>query len=145
MLRRIDIDGTQEVCFDEGRSRNGTLLLLHGFPDVPTTFDALADELVARGYRVLRPYLPGYAPSSYPGPFDVASLCTRLLRVLDPLCDEPCHLIGHDWGAVLGYALLRRAPERFLSGTCLSVPHPLHLLRRAHKEPAQLGRSAYML
>ena len=42
-------------------------VLVHGFPDTPHTWRHLGPDLVARGYRVVAPWLPGYdAPTNEP-------------------------------------------------------------------------------
>ena len=40
-------------------------VLVHGFPDAQHTWRHLGPDLVARGYRVVAPWLPGYdAPTN---------------------------------------------------------------------------------
>ena len=37
---------------------------------------------------------------------------------------ERFHLVGHDWGAVVGWAAAGQEPDRILSYASLSIPHP---------------------
>jgi pimeloyl-ACP methyl ester carboxylesterase len=53
------------------------------------------------------------------------------------------HLVGHDWGAAVGWALAAEHPERVLSWTAVSVGHPAAFLRSL-RTPEQLRRSWYM-
>ena len=45
-----------------GPSTGEPVLLLHGFPDAPPTSVILIEELAARGYREVAPWMRGYAP-----------------------------------------------------------------------------------
>ena len=40
--------------------RRPLAVLVHGFPDTPHTWRHLGPQLVADGYRVVAPWLPGY-------------------------------------------------------------------------------------
>jgi pimeloyl-ACP methyl ester carboxylesterase len=51
-------------------------------------------------------------------------LVADVLGMADALGRDRFHLVGHDWGAVVAWAVAARAPERLLSFTALSVPHP---------------------
>lgn len=145
LVRSIAVDAADFYYFDEGQPTRGTVLLLHGFPDTPRSFTALADQLVDRGYRVLRPFLPGYAPSRWHGPFDVGSVSARLLHFIEAVNAGPVHLVGHDWGAILSYAMLYRRPECFAVSAAISVPHPLFIAHPKQLRLRQLQRSSYIL
>ncbi|MEJ7596729.1 MAG: alpha/beta hydrolase [Kofleriaceae bacterium] len=117
------------------------LVWLHGFPDHPPTAEPLFAALAGR--QVIAPWLRGYAPSPLAGPYDLETLAHDVIELLAEL-DEPADLVGHDWGAVITYAVCALAPERVRRAATLAVPHPLTMLR-ALRSPAQLRRSWYML
>lgn len=120
-------------------------LLLHGFPDIPLSWEPVALRLAERGLRVVAPYLPGYHPSPAPRSGDLLEITDRVLeacRVLSP--DRPLYLVGHDFGAVVTYALTARAPSRFRACSAMSVPHIRAFLVNGLTSPAQLRRSWYM-
>src|SRR5919204_48601 len=53
------------------------------------------------------------------------------LWVLDGELDRVA-LVGHDWGAEIGFPLVARAPDRFTCFVALAVPHPAgYAVRRA--------------
>ena len=54
------------------------------------------------------------------------------------------HLVGHDWGAIHGYPIASRAPERFKSLTTLTIPHMGRFVSEAGKYPKQLALSWYV-
>lgn len=143
-VQRLAGPGHDFFFLEDGEASRGTILILHGFPDTPHSFAPLADRFAKQGYRVLRPFLPGYSPSQWKGPFDVRSISARILRFLACAETGPVHLVGHDWGAVLSYAMLHQSPESFLRSATMSVPHPMHLLRQTPSVD-QLLKSSYML
>lgn len=129
----------------QGAEARGSVLYLHGFPDQPETARALFAALAAEGYRVIAPFLRGYAPSPLEGPFSLEQLARDALAIASRACgDEPVFVLGHDWGAVITYALCALAPSRLRAAVTMAVPHPLRFLR-ALATPAQRARSWYML
>lgn len=141
------LEGSRE----SGREAHRPLaLLLHGFPDHHRTWRLQIPALVAAGYRVIAPLLRGYEPRSQPidDDYHVVRLVEDVLGFIDSLGSLRVHLVGHDWGAVVGYAVAAAAPERLLSLTTVAVP-PLRrvgarpqLLRLL---PRQLRNSWYVL
>lgn len=122
----------------EGEARvASTVLLLHGFPDFPGNFAPLAQALANHGLHVLVPWLRGYAPSPTTGSFQLEDLAADVIAMVTSCAPtEPVHIVGHDWGAVLTYAVCALAPTRCATATSLAMPHPLAFLR------ALLGRQA---
>ncbi len=124
------------------------VLCLHGFPDHHRTWRLQIPALAAAGYRVVAPLLRGYEPSSQPIDDDYHTVrCVEdVLGFIDALDGLPVHLIGHDWGAVIGYQVAARAPERLLSLTTLAVPHLRSLAtpRALRALPRQLRNSWYV-
>jgi pimeloyl-ACP methyl ester carboxylesterase len=120
-------------------------LLQHGFPDGPHGFRHQVAPLTARGYRVVRPFLRGYAPSSLAdGRYGVERLAGDLLALTDHFSPRaPIVLVGHDWGAIAAYAACARAPERISHLCTAAVPH-LRVAARRFLRPRQLRRSAYI-
>lgn len=120
------------------------VICLHGFPDIPRGWSQLLAELQQAGYAGYAPWLRGYAPSSLGGPYDVDRLSDDVLELADRLSPErPVCLVGHDWGAVITYAAIAKAPERFRRAVTLAVPHPLAF--RGGLDLRQLRRSWYMM
>lgn len=121
------------------------VLCLHGFPDHHRSFRAQISALAQAGYRVVAPLLRGYEPSSQPIDDDYHTIraVEDVLGWIEYLGALRVHLIGHDWGAVIGYQVAALAPERLLSLTTLAVPHLRHLGRGILAAPRQLRNSWY--
>ncbi len=120
----------------------GSVLMLHGFPDTPHTFAPLVPALLEAGYQVVLPVMRGYQPSSIPGDgnLQMAAIAADVVAWLDqePLAGQPVHLVGHDWGAVAGYATAGLAGDRLVSFSALAIPPVGNVLRRVWRVPRQV-------
>jgi pimeloyl-ACP methyl ester carboxylesterase len=118
------------------------VLYLHGFPDHPPTARPFLEEL-ARERQVIAPWLRGYAPSPLAGPYDIVTLTSDVAALIEQV-GVPADVVGHDWGAVIGYALCATRPALVRRAVALAVPHPATMLRTLRSSPAQRRRSWYM-
>jgi len=119
------------------------VVMLHGFPDHALTWSHQVPELVSQGFRVVTPYLRGYPPSDIPqsGYFDKATLVNDIAGLLRELNQgQPCHLVGQDWGAIIGYGLLAAYPELVQRAVLMAVPHPVEVARSL-LDPKHIHRS----
>ena len=121
-----------EARYEESGPKQGErLLLLHGWPDSPRTWDKVLPSLHAAGYRTVTPYLRGYGPSEFRDPWfgrkprrtgQPLAFAQDMIDLADRLGMGRFHFVGHDWGAWAGYALAALFPERLKSLVALSVP-----------------------
>jgi pimeloyl-ACP methyl ester carboxylesterase len=122
-------------------------VLLHGFPQDSRAFDRLAPVLHGAGLRTLAPDQRGYSPGARPRgrtPYRLRELAEDVLALLDAAGLNRAHVVGHDWGAVVAWALAAWHPGRLHTVTALSVPHPAAMARAAVTGDQAL-RSWYML
>src|SRR4051812_2390152 len=120
-------------------------LCLHGFPDSAWTWRFLAPELVGAGYRVVAPFLRGYAPSAVPadGRFQAGVLALDALALHSALgADGSAVLVGHDWGALAAYGAASGDPKRWRRVVGAAVPPALGMQSLFSYE--QVKRSFYM-
>ncbi|OBH37620.1 alpha/beta hydrolase [Mycobacterium intracellulare] len=118
-------------------------VLVHGFPDTPHTWRHLGPELVRHGYRVVAPWLPGY-DRPVGKPVSVGTYARAILDVRrEHGADDRAVLVGHDWGAIAGYAAVAAAPAAFNRFVALAVP-PTAALATGIFSYAQLKRSFYI-
>ena len=147
----LSASGLQFSTLEGTRPRTGdarpVVLCLHGFPDHNRSFRHQIGALSEAGYRVVAPMLRGYEPSSQPvdDDYHVIRMVEDVLGWIEYLGVLRVHLIGHDWGAVIGYQVAALAPERLLSLTTMAVPHLRRLGRGIVQVPKQLGNSWYTL
>ncbi|MCX6396393.1 MAG: alpha/beta hydrolase [Propionibacteriales bacterium] len=122
---RIDLPAVSLAALTWGPVDGPLAVLLHGFPDTAHTWRHLGPALAAEGWRVVAPFLRGYAPSEVPadGRGDVAALVSDVLGVHTALGGGPdAVLVGHDWGAITANALAAHEDSPFAKVVVLSVP-----------------------
>jgi pimeloyl-ACP methyl ester carboxylesterase len=137
---RVDVDGLGlEVSIG---GIGPAVLLLHGFPDSHELWRHQVPALTAAGFRTIAPDLRGFGASDKVAPYDLGVHVGDLLGLLDRLEVPEAHVVGHDWGAALGWLLAAVAPDRVSSLTALSVGHPGAFARAGY---AQREKSWYML
>ena len=122
------------------------LLCLHGFPDHAHTFRHQLKHFSAAGYRVVAPFMRGYAPttSSEGATFYVADLAHDVVELVKSLGAGRATLLGHDWGAHAAYGAAVLAPEMFDRIVTLAVPYGPGLREAFVTSPEQQRRSWYV-
>jgi pimeloyl-ACP methyl ester carboxylesterase len=139
-------DGMVFDVRDSGPADGEAVVLLHGFPQDSTSFDRLAPALHTAGLRTLAPDQRGYSPSARPrgrGAYRMRELAGDVLALLEAAGLDSAHLVGHDWGGAVAWALAGWHPERVRTLTVLSTPHPA-AMQRAWVTSDQGLRSYYM-
>ncbi|MBU3594289.1 alpha/beta hydrolase [Polynucleobacter sp. 71A-WALBACH] len=124
-LKYINANGIRFAYHEQGQGP--LVVMLHGFPDIASTWSHQVPELVTQGYRVVTPYLRGYSPTEIPvgGFYDKATLVEDIKTLIKELSgDEPAYLVGQDWGAIIAYAVLAAYPELISRAIVMAVPHP---------------------
>lgn len=101
------------------------LLCLHGFPDHAYSFRHQLKHFSALGYRVVAPFMRGYAPTETPkdATFYSADLARDVVELVRSFGAERATLLGHDWGAHASYAAAVLAPDLFDRIVTLAVPY----------------------
>lgn len=126
MVKHLDVELYTEVHGDQNKP---TILFLHGFPDCHKTWDKQADELKDK-YCVVTFDLRGVGQSSKsnsPKAYLVETILSDIAAVINAVVgpEEKVHLVGHDWGSVLGWSFISSAQysHRIRSYTGMSGPH----------------------
>jgi pimeloyl-ACP methyl ester carboxylesterase len=101
------------------------VLLLHGFPDTPQTWDRTRPVLAAAGFRAVSPFLRGYAPTEVPkdGDYRVETLARDAGELIAALGEKGAIVVGHDWGAAAAYGAANLFPERVRFLVTVAIPH----------------------
>ncbi|HEV7853566.1 MAG TPA: alpha/beta fold hydrolase, partial [Mycobacterium sp.] len=140
-----------------GRPDDPIALCLHGFPDTAHGWRKVAPALVDAGWRVVAPFMRGYAPSSIPadGSYHVGTLMNDALQVLDAAGPTGRDVVvGHDWGAATAAGLAAMPDSPFAASVIMSVPpfaayqpwgRAPDQLRLVAQIPRQLLRSWYIM
>ncbi|MDH6134188.1 pimeloyl-ACP methyl ester carboxylesterase [Kitasatospora sp. MAA4] len=126
--RFVDIGGVRLHVAEVGQGE--PVLLLHGFPQHWYAWRRVAPLLSDR-YRLIIPDLRGFGWSDAPAHgYDTGTRADDVLALMDALELPSVRLIGHEWGAWVGFMLCLRAPERFRQFLALNIVHPWPLHHR---------------
>jgi len=143
----IEANGLRFSVDIRGDKTGTPVILLHGFPESAVMWDKFMDELIADGYYAIAPNQRGYSAGARPGEVDqyqLKHLTSDVVAIADQLELEKFHLIGHDWGAAVGWQVAAENPERVISYGAISVPH-IDAFGKAYREDAtQYESSAYI-
>ncbi len=145
-MMRLAAGGLQFDAEVGGDPAGPAVLLLHGFPQHAGEWSEVVPALHAAGLRTVAPNQRGYSPGARPadaGDYRMADLTGDALSIVDAIGLADVHVVGHDWGAVVGWHLAARYPERVRTLTAISVPHPLALAEALAGPTDQRQRSAY--
>ena len=139
-------DGLRFDVRDDGpRDDAPVAVLLHGFPQDGSAYDAVVPLLTEAGVRTLAPDQRGYSPGARPAglrAYAVPELVDDVVALLDEAGVDAAHVVGHDWGGAVAWALAARRPDRVASLTALGTPHPAALRRGLPR--GQVARSWYV-
>lgn len=128
--------------------RNGSpVLLLHGFPESSLEWQAQLVALARAGYRAVAPDLRGYSSGARPAAiadYGLTQLAGDVFAIADALGFARFHLVGHDWGAAIAWEVAGERPERIVSLTAVSVPHPTAFALALGNDPDQQSKSTYI-
>jgi pimeloyl-ACP methyl ester carboxylesterase len=131
----VDSFTRDDLHFDlieHGPSEGTPVLLLHGFPQTAASWEPVARRLADAGHRVLAPDQRGYSPGARPAgrrAYRIEELVADVVALAEAAGSGPVHVVGHDWGAIVGWALAALHPEQVRTVTGVSVPHPAAFLR----------------
>ncbi|MFM2061880.1 MAG: hypothetical protein RLZZ507_1550 [Cyanobacteriota bacterium] len=103
-----------------------TIILLHGWPDDPLTWSQIIPVLVEANYHCITPYLRGFGFTHFldyqtPRSGQLAALAQDILEFIEGLNIGKIHVVGHDWGARIGYNIAALRPDLLHTLTALSV------------------------
>jgi len=122
------------------------VLLLHGFPESSIMWTDLLEAGAKAGYKVVAFDQRGYSPGARPAGvtnYEIDHLTQDVLDVADQLGLDTFHLVGHDWGAVVGWKVAMEHPDRLHTWTALSIPHIGVFFDGVQNHPEQQKRSSY--
>jgi pimeloyl-ACP methyl ester carboxylesterase len=124
-------------------------VLLHGFPDTAHTWRHVGPQLADAGWRVVAPFLRGYAPTGIPvdRSVHIAALMADAAGLHAALNGgDDAVLVGQDWGAIIANALAAHDASPYSRVVSMSVP-PFPAVRGTgamRALPRQLRNSWYV-
>jgi pimeloyl-ACP methyl ester carboxylesterase len=139
-----------EFVFDAraaGPADGELVLLLHGFPQSSWEWRSQLHALGDAGYRAVAPDQRGYSRRARPEGvehYEVQHLIADVLALADWLGGHQFHLVGHDWGAAVAWAVGGTHQERLRTLNIVSVPHPKAFAKALTQSEDQQNKSSYI-
>jgi pimeloyl-ACP methyl ester carboxylesterase len=144
--REIEVGDWRFTVDLAGPSSGEPVLLLHGFPETRYMWRHQIAALGAAGFHAIAPDQRGYSRGARPPNVEAYAtdlLTSDALGLADALGHQRFHLVGHDWGGQLSWLIAASKPERLLSLSVLSRPHPAAFARAMSEDPRQATRSGH--
>ncbi|XP_019151784.1 PREDICTED: bifunctional epoxide hydrolase 2-like [Ipomoea nil] len=123
------------------------VLFLHGFPECWYTWRHQMCFLASQGYRAVAPDLRGYgdttgAPTDDPSKFTSLHVVGDLVALLSVVAadEEKVFVVGHDWGAMMAWALCLYRPDKVKALVNMSV---CFTPRNPKSKPLETLRAVY--
>lgn len=125
----------------------GNVILLHGFPETSIMYESTMESLAAAGYAVVAFDQRGYSPGARPtdiNDYQIEHLVSDVRAVAEAVGFDHFHLVGHDWGAAVGWTLVMADPSVVDSWSALSIPHLVAYGEAMQNDSDQQQRSSYI-
>lgn len=142
----VAINDLTFTIHQNGPADGPAVVLLHGFPQNSTGWEAVSELLATAGIRSIALDQRGYSPGARPegvSNYAVPELVSDVVGLLDALELPTAHVAGHDWGAMITWQLIAHHPDRFVSAVPISVPHPTAFAEALGTDPDQQQKSSY--
>lgn len=144
---KIPVNGMTFHCRIDGDKENEMVVLLHGFPESSLMWRKLMSNLSEKGFFCVAPDLRGYSPEACPKGkknYQLDALINDVKQIAETFSKSPFHLIGHDWGAAIGWKFVYDHPSKIQSWTGMSVPHLQSFGHAIFNDPKQMKMSSYI-
>ncbi len=141
------VNGVKLHVVEAGKADDPLVVLLHGFPEFWWAWRHQITPLAEAGYHVVVPDMRGYNTSDAPqevAAYMLDMLAADVVAIADAFGGHRFHLVGHDWGAVIGWWVAARYPQRLERVVLMDGPHPDVWGRQAMRHPTQALRSTYV-
>ena len=118
---------------DTGKETGTSLLLLHGYTDTSRSFQLLMEDLqnINGEVRILAPDLRGHGETSMPDGtqckddpkkcFTLKLFAEDVIDLMDQLCIQEVHLVGHSMGSIIAQELALNYANRVASLTLIET------------------------
>jgi pimeloyl-ACP methyl ester carboxylesterase len=144
MERDVTVNGVRLHCVVEGQGP--LVLLLHGFPETSHAWRKQIPALATR-FRVVAPDLRGYGGSEKPkgiAAYRTSVVAKDIVGLIHAFDAERAHVVGHDWGGAVAWAVAIEQPEAVDRLVALNCPHPAVMAKALRLNWSQFRKSWYI-
>jgi len=141
------INGIRLHVAEAGPPDGPLVVLLHGFPEFWFGWRHQIGPLVEAGFHVVVPDQCGYGHSDKPeglAAYELDRLAADVLSLAAEYGRERFRVVGHDWGASVGWWLATAHAERIERLVAMNAPHPSVWYEAMTRDPVQRRRSWYL-
>lgn len=146
-IEAIKANGFEFSCRTIGTPSDGpAIVLLHGFPETSHMWEETMQHLHKKGYYCIAPNMRGYSENARPKGvrnYSMDAIAKDIVLIAKAKGIEKFHLVGHDWGSAIGWAIVGLHTDKVISWIAMSVPHPIALGNAAKHDPKQKKMSSY--
>lgn len=121
----VEVPHLRFAALSWGPEQGRLMLCLHGYPDTAWTWRRLGPHFAERGFRVVAPFMRGYAPTEFArdGDYGVGALMADAFALHDALDgDSDAVLVGHDWGGLTANGVAAHPDNPFEKVVSMGVP-----------------------
>lgn len=143
---KIKIDELVFDCRVAGNPNDELIMFLHGFPETSYMWRNMIQDLSESGFYCVAPNMRGFSESACPKGkknYHLDLLASDVLAIAEKLDKPKFHLVGHDWGSLIGWKTVHENPDTILSWSALSFPHVKSFLQALKEDPEQRKKSSY--
>jgi pimeloyl-ACP methyl ester carboxylesterase len=136
----VKVDGLTFPVFIRGQEGGRPILLLHGFPQEPSTWDPIAQALVQDRFQVLIPWQRGYLASNRPrdlSGYTFAHFVADVVGIADALGLRQFDVAGFGIGGAQAWMVAALHPMRVRSVASIRFPHPAAFAEATQSDPEQ--------
>ena len=130
----------------QGDPEHPAIVFLHGFPEYSAMWTKVMAALSNRFYCIA-PDQRGYATSSKPEGIEhytVPELSGDIVGLIEQVsAGRPVHLVGHDWGAAVAYAVAMKRPDLIADLVIINGIHAAAFQHALLTDPVQVQSSQY--
>jgi epoxide hydrolase 4 len=144
---RVATNGIHLHIAEAGSTDGDLLFLLHGFPEFWYGWRNHIGRFAAAGFRVVVPDQRGYNVSDKPkgvAAYDLDHACADVVGLADGFGRKTFSIVGHDWGAAVGWWTATRYADRIERLAALNAPHPAVWCEAMRNNPMQRRKSWYV-
>ena len=148
MLQFVKTPTLDIACDVNGPADGAPVLLLHGWPYGPRTWDRVVDGLVGAGKRTIVPALRGFGATRFLKASTIragqyAAIAQDAVDLLDALKIDRVTVVGHDWGGTAAYVLGSQFASRVERMVVMSVGYEKKGRRASTLAPHQMHQYWY--
>lgn len=122
----VTADGFQLATYPHGPVKGTPIILIHGWPELAYSWDTTIPALVDAGYRPIAYDLLGFGRSDAPREVEhyrIENLVGHLEAIIDYYGIETAIMLGHDWGGIILWHVVRMLKRRTRAAISISTPH----------------------